>query len=99
MKKHVISKFNASTDLVDSFNIMIKIKSKEKMMQDALTGYETFTDDELAMLEQLLRYKLRTYIGQYRSLPDGEVETEVEKFKSFMRDPIGHIKTEDKKSS
>ena len=34
MKKHEISKFNASTDLVDSFNIMIKIKSKEKMMQD-----------------------------------------------------------------
>jgi DNA-binding MarR family transcriptional regulator len=72
---------------------------KEKMMQDALTGYETFTDDELTMLEQLLRYKLRTYIGQYRPLPDGELETEIEKLKGFVRDPIGHMKMEDKKSS
>ncbi len=34
MKKHKISKFNASTGLEYTLNIMIKIKSKEKMMQD-----------------------------------------------------------------
>lgn len=72
---------------------------KEKTMQDALSGYATFTDDELTMLEQLLRYKLQTYIGRYRSLQDGELEIEIEKLKNFMRDPIGHMKMEDKKSS
>ncbi len=30
MKKDEISKFNASTDLVYTLNIMIKIKTKEK---------------------------------------------------------------------
>jgi len=34
MKKYEIIKFNASTDLEYSLNIMIKIKCKEMIMQD-----------------------------------------------------------------
>jgi DNA-binding MarR family transcriptional regulator len=71
----------------------------EEITQDALSGYATLTDDELITFEQLLRYKLRMYLEQYKSLPDGELNTEIEKLKSFMSDPIGYIKLEDKKSS
>jgi DNA-binding MarR family transcriptional regulator len=72
---------------------------KEKMMQDALANYATFSDSELITLEQLLKNILRMYLEQYKSLPDGELNTEIEKLKSFMSDPIGYIKLEDKKSS
>jgi DNA-binding MarR family transcriptional regulator len=81
----------AGIELVDRIN--------QEIMQDALADYTTLTDDELTTFEQLLRYKLRMYLGQYKSLPDGELDTEIERLKSFMSDPIGYMKMEDKKSS
>jgi DNA-binding MarR family transcriptional regulator len=70
----------------------------EEVARDAITGYATLTDDELANFEQLLRYKLRMYLGRYKSLPDIELDAEIEQLKHFMSDPIHYIKLENKKS-
>jgi DNA-binding MarR family transcriptional regulator len=67
-------------------------KINATMMQEALIGYAKLTDEELTTLEQLLRYKLRMYLGQHKPLPDDALDGEIEKLKYFMSDPIRYMK-------
>jgi DNA-binding MarR family transcriptional regulator len=66
----------------------------EDIMNDELTNYINLTDEDLTALERLVRLKLRLYIGRYKSLPDSDLETELEKLQRFMSDPIQYVKLE-----
>ncbi len=70
---------------------------EEKTFHDDFIGYAALTDDDLTALEQLLRYLLRMYIGQYKSLENDYLDAEIEKLQHFMSDPIHHMKLEDNK--
>ncbi len=71
---------------------------EEKVFNDDLSGYAALTDDDLTALEQLVRYLMRMYIGQYKSLEESHLDAEIEKLQHFMSDPIYHMKLEDKKT-
>ena len=71
----------------------------EKIFHDDLSGYADLTDDDLTALEQLLRYLLRMYVGQYKSLEDAHLDAEIEKLQHFVSDPIRYIKLEDEKNT
>ena len=70
----------------------------EKIMQDAEAGYATLTDDDLDNFEQLLRYKIRTHIGRFKSLQDDELDAEIEKLHNLATDPMHYAKLENEKS-
>jgi DNA-binding MarR family transcriptional regulator len=59
-------------------------------MRDDLMGYAALTDDDLAALEELLRYILRMHVG--RCMPaagaPADLDAEIEKLQRFMEDPI-----------
>jgi DNA-binding MarR family transcriptional regulator len=77
----------AAMELVEQIN--------EETMQDELSLYCDLTDDDLSALEQLLKSKIRLYVGGYRSLRDEELDSEIERLQDFMSDPIYYAKLED----
>ncbi|MEW5958728.1 MAG: MarR family transcriptional regulator [Chloroflexota bacterium] len=76
----------AGIDLVNRIN--------EAIMRDEMANYSDLSDDDLAALEQLLRFKLRIHLGRFKSLQDGDLEAEIEKLQRFINDPIHYTKTE-----
>jgi DNA-binding MarR family transcriptional regulator len=77
----------AGSDLVKQIN--------EEIMNDEFNLYSSLTDDDLTALERLLKQKLRMYVvGRYKSLQNGDLDTEIEKLQQFMSDPIQYAKLE-----
>jgi DNA-binding MarR family transcriptional regulator len=72
---------------------------QEQMVKDTLAGYIGLSDDELLELEQLLTYKLRMYLQQYKTIEHSDLEVEMNKIRQFMRDPIYYTKLENEKNS
>lgn len=69
---------------------------EEERLRDAKTGYVALTDEDLTVLEQLLRYVVRMHVGRYKSLRDDELDAEIEKLRIFKNDPIGYAKLQNK---
>ncbi|MCB0155670.1 MAG: MarR family transcriptional regulator [Anaerolineae bacterium] len=65
---------------------------EEDRLHDATTGYAALTDEDLTVLEELLRYVLRMHVGRYKSLCDDELDAEIEKLRIFKNDPISYAK-------
>lgn len=70
----------------------------EEIMRDELAGYTDLSDDDLAALEKLLRFKLRMQLGRYRSLQDEDLDAEIKKLRHFVNDPIHYTKLENDSS-
>jgi DNA-binding MarR family transcriptional regulator len=68
-----------------------------QIVQEA-TGYADLNDNELADLEWLLIHKLNLFTKRYKSLQDTELDTEMEKFRHFIRDPLHYAKLENSKN-
>jgi DNA-binding MarR family transcriptional regulator len=81
----------AGTDLIK--------KIDKEMIQDAMPWYADLSDEELALLEQMFRYKLRTYVGRFRSLQDDELDAEIQNLSNFGHDPIRFAKLESEEVS
>lgn len=77
----------AAIDLVNQIN--------EETMKAEQSLYCDLTDDDLTVLERLLKSKLRLYVGGYRSLHDEELDSEIERIQDFISDPIYYAKLED----
>lgn len=69
---------------------------KDEMMNEESNMYAALSDNDLTALERLLKQKLRLYVGQYRSLPDDDLDVEIENLQRFMKDPIYYTKLESK---
>ncbi len=67
---------------------------KDEMMEEEFNMYSALTDDDLTAVERLLKQKLRLYVGQYRSLPDEAMDTELERLQQLINDPIQYSKLE-----
>ncbi len=66
----------------------------EKRHQDDAPSFATLNDDELAAIEQLVESLLRIHISQLASTKGTDVETQVERLRLFMTDPIAYVKSE-----
>jgi hypothetical protein len=80
---------NAGIDLVQNI--------KEDAIHHDMKVYGALTDEELATYEQLLRYLLRAYVGQFTSLQGDDLDAEIEKLQHFRNDPIYYMKLEKEK--
>jgi DNA-binding MarR family transcriptional regulator len=80
-------------EVTEPGNELVK-KIEEERLQDAITGYAAFTDDDLTALEELLRYIIRMQIGRYKSLENADLDAEIEKLRLFKSDPIHYTKLE-----
>lgn len=72
---------------------------EETLMQEALPGYATLTDEELDTFQHLLSRILRVHLKQVMQINDEQVEVEIEKLQHFVKDPIYYAKLENTKTT
>ncbi len=72
---------------------LIKSLEEDRLSED-LTGYAALTDEDLSVLEELLRYVMRMHVGRYKSLVDADLDAELERIRLFKSDPIRYAKLE-----
>lgn len=65
-----------------------------EVLKRNLLGYAALTDDDLNVLEQLLHYILRMHVGRFKSLDEADLDAEIERLRSFTRDPISFARSE-----
>jgi DNA-binding MarR family transcriptional regulator len=63
-----------------------------EIMKSHFSCYESVSDEDLTVLEQLLRYIIRVYIADYKSLSDAELDAEIQKLLLHKSDPIYYAK-------
>jgi DNA-binding MarR family transcriptional regulator len=66
---------------------------KEDATRVDLDGFATFTDGELATLEESLKQLLRIHVEQYMSLKGADLDAEIEKLQNFRSDPVYYMKS------
>ena len=54
--------------------------------------YEDLSDDQLSLLEHLLRYIVREHLAEYKSLDDVQLAAEIKKLQNFKKDPLYYAK-------
>jgi len=105
VKMKLVRRTRSETDrrvvLVQASPAGIKlVKEVEKQtLYDTKTGFVSLTDDELAAFEQLLRYILRMHVGRHTSLPEADLDAELERLRLFGRDPIHFARLENNKTT
>ena len=67
---------------------------EEDRLKEAMSGYAALTDEDLSVLEELLRYVMRMHVGRYKSLEDADLDAELERIRLFKSDPIRYAKLE-----
>lgn len=72
-------------------------KIETTLMHKAVESYDGLTEEQLDLLDQLLRHLLRIHLKEYRSLPDADIETEIHQLEKFVQDPICYIKSDNAK--
>lgn len=63
-----------------------------EIMQRHQACYEGLGDDQLSLLEHLLRYIVRVHLAEYKSLDDTQLATEIQKLQNFKKDPFYYAK-------
>jgi DNA-binding MarR family transcriptional regulator len=103
VKTNLVKRTRSETDrrvvLVQATPAGIDLISQieENLRQEALPGYTLLTDDELATFEHLLGHLLRVHLKSYMSLPEADLDAEIEKLEFFVKDPISYMKLENEK--
>lgn len=72
-------------------------KIEADLTQEMANSYDALSDEQLQTLDQLLQRLLVVHLKEYKSLPDSDVETEIQHLEMFVRDPICFIKSENGK--
>lgn len=70
---------------------------EENLTQEALPGYAMLSDDELTTFEHLLGHLLRVHLKRFMSLPEANIDAEIEKLEFFVKDPISYLKLENER--
>lgn len=65
-----------------------------EVLKRNLHGYAALTDDDLNVLEQLLHYILRMHVRRFKSLDEADLDSEIERLRSFTKDPISFARSE-----
>lgn len=64
------------------------LQIEAEILQRHQECYEGLSDDQLGLLEHLLRYIVRVHLAKYKCLDDAQLSAEIERLQNFKIDPL-----------